>query len=82
MIARVPDLGTWATVRCGCMRRSVVELIGMLGKTALGKCPIFARAFPVILVRAPGSQGRVFAQSSASDAVNRPLAIRLKCEAV
>ncbi len=49
----------------------------MLETIALGKWPIFARAFPVILGGAPGFQACRFAQVLPSNAMYRSVAIRL-----
>ena len=76
-MTRVPHVGTRATIWCGCMRTSVVELIGMLVSIALGKWPIFARAFPVILGGVPGAQACRFAQILPNNAMYRSVAIRL-----
>ena len=78
-MTRVPHVGARATIWCGCMRASVVELIGMLETIALGKWPILARAFPVILCGAPGPGLRAcwFAQILPSNAMYRSVGIRL-----
>ena len=79
-MTRVLHVGTRATIWCGCMRKSVVELIGRLETIALGKRSIFARAFPTILGGAPGPQACLFAQILSSNAMYRSAAIRLKGE--
>ena len=78
-MARVPHVGARAAIRFGCTRTSVAELIGMLVSIALGKWPIFARAFPVILGGAPdpGLRACWFAQTLPSNAIYRSVAIRL-----
>ena len=79
-MTRVPHVGTRAKIWCGCMRTSVVGLIGMLETIALGKWAVFAGAFAVILGGAPGTQVCMFAQIRPSNAMYRAVAIRLNGE--
>ena len=80
MTTRVPHVGARATIWCGCMRTSVVELIGMHETIALGMCSISAKTFATISRGAPDCPARMITQTLVYDATHRSVAIRLKSE--
>ncbi len=80
-MTRVPSVGARVPIWRGCMRTSVVELIGMLEKTALGKRPILGRALLAMLGDVLDAEPRIIALTLPNDAMNVSVAIRQQGEA-
>ena len=80
-MTRVPHVGARANFCCGCMRTSVVELIGMHETIALGRCSIFDRTFALVPRAALGKPSRMDVQTLARKTWRQSFTIRLKSEA-
>lgn len=76
-MSRVPVIGARASIRCGCTRRSEVELIGMFGKAAFGKWPILDSTIRGKLGGAVDAQTGKLTQSVPSDVTHRTVGIGL-----